>query len=124
MLAGYTFPANQPYLLVYDNFSQNTRLYFAKNMVEYINIEGNQVISSYSSTLYGYTTDYRISFGTYSDQPTYSTGYQTVNYNIRQIKENHLYDDDQFNLEQHKTIIQVSLISGVLLCLLVLLVKS
>lgn len=125
MLTGYTFPPNQPYLIVSDSFGSNTYLFFPRDRVQYLSIvDSNKIISSYSSTVYGYTTQYRINFPTYSDEYTYSSGYQSYNYTIREIKENHLYSDDEFNIESHSTIIYISLIGGVLLCLLVLSVKS
>ena len=122
-LSGYTFPSEgAPYVIVNTRSSGQLTIYFAENMVPYLHTDDVQgiIISSYSSTLYGYSTNnLRVSWSTYS-LPTYtvSGSYQSYDLNITEIVENHLYDYNTKGIVNHNyETILIALMGGVILLL-------
>ena len=85
-LTGYTFPQYSPYVNVNCVLGNNIKIYFGKDVIEYLEIEGNNIINTRSSTIYGYTNNYRISFPVY-EQPYYNPNYNNVSLDITNINE-------------------------------------
>lgn len=94
-------------------------------MIDYIYIDESDtsVINMYSGTLYGYVNNTRVTFPTY-DQPYYNSGYNSTNYTVSEIIENHLYDKVNWLYSYKKDILIISLLGGIILCLMVLSLKS
>lgn len=117
LCSGWKLPDNSPYVIVNSSHGNNERITFAKNMVEYLYVTDSDVVSSYSGTLYGYVgSDLRISFQPYST-PTYqSANYQTINYTITRVVENHLYDTTAANVSKNYELYIIALLGG--LCLI------
>lgn len=123
LLSGYTYPSDGvPYVTVNTNQMGQIDIYFAKNQIEYLTVDEsrNIIISSYSSTLYGYASnDIRISWSPYS-LPTYTTSgsYQTQSLTITDIVENHLTDYSTTGVVQHNyQPVLLAMLGGVILLL-------
>lgn len=115
LLVGYTYPDNTPYVIVSCRLGNNYTIHFAENQLEYLYVSDTSIISSYSSTLYGYGYgDQRISFPTYNN-PTYSTGYNTVDLRITEVKENHLYDKTENKIKRNYNAITIGLLGGIII---------
>lgn len=100
-LGGWSFPEHSPYLIVNCALGDYVSIYFPHNMVEYLNVGDNYVISSYSGNLYGfYGSETRINFPTYSN-PTYNNGYQSYDLQITKVVENHLFDDNKSIIDRN-----------------------
>lgn len=92
LMAGWSFPDQSPYVIVDCQLGNNYPIHFAENMVQYLHVSDTSILSSYSGSVYGYGLgDMRITWQTYNT-PYYSSGYQSVDLRITQVKENHLYD--------------------------------
>ena len=115
MLVGYTFPADTPYIVVNCRLGNNYTIHFAENQLEYLYVSDTSVISSYSSTLYGYGVgDQRINFPTYNT-PIYNNGYNTYDLRITQVRENHLYDTAERKVKLNYNYITIGLLGGILI---------
>lgn len=114
LLVGYTFPDNTPYVVVECNLGNNYPIHFRENLTQYLYVSDTNIISSYSTTIYGYGPgDQRISFGTYFE-PTYVNGYNTVNLGITKVKENHLYDTTSRRVNLNYQYITIGLLGAMI----------
>lgn len=113
LLVGYTFPPECPYIVINSNRGNNEYVYFASNMVEYIHINGNSVISSYSGNLNGFTpSGDNIIFTAYTT-PYYRDGYTTINVNITEVVENNLYPTDRSIISKNYELYLIALLGGI-----------
>lgn len=113
LLVGYTFPSDAPNIVINSNRGNNETIYFAKNMVEYLTVEGNNVISSYSGNLVGFASNgNNITWQCY-DTPFYRDGYSTINVNISQVVENNLYPTDRSIISKNYELYLIALLGGI-----------
>lgn len=89
LLCGFTYPSDSPNVLVNCSLGNNVRIYFPVDRVGDLFVSENQIINKSSSTIYGYYGDIRISFSTF-EQPSYYSGYNSVNLSITSVLENNL----------------------------------
>lgn len=124
--AGYSFPPDSPYLVVNCSIGNNVKLYMPEDSVKhfYVDVDNNVIVNTWASSVYAYTTSYRITFPTYSD-PTYvpNGSYGSQTFVIRQILEDHRFDSERVNYDYHQNIMLFAGIGGILLCLFILLLK-
>ena len=115
LVSGWSFGDNSPYLVCSSNLG-TISIYFPQNNVDYLEIENNQIINTSSSSIYGYSSNYRITFPTYSTEYTYRnySSSQSSIFTIYQITENHLYDYSRTLINHNYQTYLIALIGGVL----------
>lgn len=116
VLGGWKLPEDSPYVIVNSNLGSNQRITFGRNMIEYLTVTDYDIVSSYQGSLYGYVSynDLRITFSAYQT-PTYTNAnYQTLNYTITQVIENHLYDHAANAIQKNYEPYIIALLGGIL----------
>lgn len=122
-LSAYTIPSDSKYIIVNCRLGNNIRINFADNLVQYLSVEGNNVINRYSGNVYGFTSNTMIYFPLF-DEPYYRDGYNTSNLSITRIVENHLDDGKFVELNTNYQSLVVAIAGGLLLCSFLRLFKS
>lgn len=115
LLSGYTFPSDAPYLVINSNHGQNERVYFAQNLVQYLYVGDDYVISSYSSNLNGYTSSGVNIIWTPYSLPYYRENLNNVTVNISEVVENHLYPTDRDRISHNYELYMFAVLGGLMI---------
>lgn len=95
LLAGYTFPENKSFYIKGDcTIGNNVTIYIPYNQNYRFEVNGNEIINCYSSSVSGYTEQgYTVTFPTFNT-PYYRSNTTTVNITWSKIADYRLPDID------------------------------